>query len=148
MKLRAFGQEIIRRLGERRVNPIFGIPGGVTKPLAAADREWILSQIADQMATTLLGISLFKDWAEKNREVVEEFAVFPSAYMGLVQPDGALELYHGEARPLTKRPTPGQDDPVSMQPIGNMSSRSANLKRRSTRNSAGRPGCMCGSSGG
>ncbi len=98
VKMRAFGQEIIRRLGERRVNPIFGVPGGVTKPLAAADREWILAQISDHMATTQLGISLFKDWAEKNREVVEEFAVFPSAYMGLVQPDGALELYQGDAR--------------------------------------------------
>ena len=33
VKLRAFGQEIIRKLGERRVHPIFGVPGGVTKPL-------------------------------------------------------------------------------------------------------------------
>ncbi|MBN2390578.1 MAG: nickel-dependent hydrogenase large subunit, partial [Anaerolineae bacterium] len=27
VKLRAFGQEIIRKLGERRVHPIFGVPG-------------------------------------------------------------------------------------------------------------------------
>jgi NAD-reducing hydrogenase large subunit len=98
VKLRAYGQEIIRRLGERRVHPIFGVPGGVTKPLTPEDREWILSEIDDHIATTQVGISFFKDWASQNQQVVDEFAVFPSAYMGLVQDDGALELYDGTLR--------------------------------------------------
>ena len=98
VKLRAFGQEIIRRLGERRIHPIFGIPGGVTRPLLPEDREWILNEVDAQIDTTLVGISLFKDWASQNQDVMNEFAVFPSAYMGLVQPDGALELYDGKLR--------------------------------------------------
>jgi len=102
VKLRAYGQEIIRRLGERRVHPIFGVPGGVTKPLTPEDREWILSDIDDHIATTQIGISFFKDWASQNQQVVEEFAVFPSAYMGLVQDDGALELYDGTLRMVDK----------------------------------------------
>lgn len=102
VKLRAYGQEIIRRLGERRVHPIFGVPGGVTKPLKPEDREWILNEIDDHIATTQIGISFFKDWASQNQQVVEEFAVFPSAYMGLVQDDGALELYDGTLRMVDK----------------------------------------------
>ena len=102
VKLRAYGQEIIRRLGERRVHPIFGVPGGVTKPLAPEDREWILSEIDDHIATTQVGISFFKDWASQHQETVDEFAVFPSAYMGLVQDDGALELYDGTLRMVDK----------------------------------------------
>ena len=98
VKLRAFGQEIIRKLGERRVHPIFGVPGGVTKPLQPEDREWILREIDSHIATSQVGIEIFKDWAMQNQQVVSEFAVFPSAYMGLVQEDGALELYHGMLR--------------------------------------------------
>lgn len=98
VKLRAFGQEIIKKLGERRVHPIFGVPGGVTKPLQPEDREWILSVVDDHIATTQVGLAFFKDWAMGHADMVGEFAVFPSAYMGLVQEDGALELYDGTLR--------------------------------------------------
>ena len=102
VKLRAFGQEIIRKLGERRVHPIYGVPGGVTKPLQVEDREWILSEVENHIQTAQIGLEFFKDWAMKNADVVSEFAVFPSAYMGLVQDDGALELYHGTLRMVDK----------------------------------------------
>ncbi len=98
VKLRAFGQEIIRRLGERRVHPIFGVPGGVTRPLVSEDRDWILSQLNDHIATTVVGLDFIKGWMQDNMQTMEEFATFPSAYMGLVQDDGALELYHGTLR--------------------------------------------------
>jgi NAD-reducing hydrogenase large subunit len=102
VKLRAFGQEIIRKLGERRVHPIYGVPGGVTKPLLPEDREWILNEIDAHIQTAQIGIEFFKGWAMENADVVNEFAVFPSAYMGLVQDDGALELYHGTLRMVDK----------------------------------------------
>ncbi|MGC9467193.1 MAG: Ni/Fe hydrogenase subunit alpha [Anaerolineae bacterium] len=102
VKLRAFGQEIIKKLGERRVHPIFGIPGGVTRPLLPEDREWILNQIDDQIATAQVGVDFFKTWAGGHMDMVNEFAVFPSAYMGLVQEDGALELYDGTLRMVDK----------------------------------------------
>ncbi len=102
VKLRAFGQEIIRRLGERRIHPIFGIPGGVTKPLAPQDREWILREVDDHIATVVVGIEFLKGWMQDNYRMMDEFAVFPSAYMGLVQDDGALELYHGNLRLVDK----------------------------------------------
>jgi NAD-reducing hydrogenase large subunit len=98
VRMRSFGQEIIRRLGERKVHPVFGVPGGVNKPLISADRDWILGQIDGHIATAQVGLAIFKDWAEKNKTTVDEFAVFPSAYMGLVRDDGALELYEGTLR--------------------------------------------------
>jgi len=98
VKLRAFGQEVIKRLGERRVHPIFAIPGGVTKPLQPKDRDWILKELETQLATAQVGIAFFKDWVMGHADMVNEFAVFPSAYMGLVQDDGALELYDGTLR--------------------------------------------------
>ncbi len=98
VRLRAYGQEIIKRLGERRVHPIFGVPGGVTKPLLPEDREWMLSQIDEHIQTAQIGLDFFKDWASQNQDLMDSFAVFPSAYMGLVQDDNALELYEGTLR--------------------------------------------------
>lgn len=102
VKMRAYGQEIIRRLSGRRIHPRWAIPGGVNSALAPEDREWALSQIDEHMETTKAGIDFFLDWADKNKTIMDEFAVFPSNYMGLVQADGALELYHGQARIVDK----------------------------------------------
>ncbi|MDH7485571.1 MAG: Ni/Fe hydrogenase subunit alpha [Anaerolineae bacterium] len=102
VRLRAFGQEIIRTLGDKRVHPRFGVPGGVDRNLPLERRDAILRQIDEHIATVQTGIAVFKDWAEKNRQIVEEFAVFRSNYAGLVQPDGALELYHGQMRIVDK----------------------------------------------
>lgn len=96
--LRAYGQEIIRRLSGRRIHPRWAIAGGVNSALKPEDRDWILGQLDDHIATAQIGLALVKDWADKNKKIIEEFAVFSSGYMGLVQPDGALELYDGEAR--------------------------------------------------
>ena len=98
VRLRAFGQRIIKILGERRVHPVFAIPGGVTKPLQPAEREEILQEIDDHIATTQFGIEFFKGWATENAAMANSYAVFPTAYMGLVQEDGALELYDGKLR--------------------------------------------------
>jgi len=106
VRLRAFGQEIIRKLGERRIHPIFGVPGGVTRPLNPADRDWILRGIDDHIATTMVGISFIKSWMQENQQMLSEFASFPTAYMGLVQPDGALELYDGQLKMVDVDGTP------------------------------------------
>ncbi|MCD4671485.1 MAG: Ni/Fe hydrogenase subunit alpha [Anaerolineaceae bacterium] len=98
VQLRKFGQEIIRILGGRRIHPIFAVPGGVNKSLNAADRDIILAGIADAKATTQLGIQIIKDWADKNQDVINEFAVLTTGYLGLVTPDDGLELYDGHLR--------------------------------------------------
>jgi NAD-reducing hydrogenase large subunit len=102
VKMRAFGQEIIRVLGKKRVHPRFGVPGGVSNGLTMEQRDAILREIDDHIATTQTGIAVFKDWAEKNSKIVEEFAVFRSNYAGLVQRDGSLELYDGQMRIVDK----------------------------------------------
>jgi len=102
VKMRAFGQEIIRILGQKRVHPRFGVPGGVSNPLTLEQRDGILKDIDDHIVTAQTGLAVFKDWAEKNAQIVDEFAVFPSNYAGLVQRDGALELYDGQMRIVDK----------------------------------------------
>jgi len=98
VQLRKYGQEIIRTLGGRRVHPNFAVPGGVNKALKAAERDTILAGVDGMLDTVQIGLSVMKDWAEKNREDVEKFAVFPSGYFGLVTGEGGLELYDGPCR--------------------------------------------------
>ncbi len=103
VNLRKFGQEIIHTLGGRRIHPNFAIPGGVNKSLKASERDGILAGMAEAMATTVAGIAIMKDWAEKNREDIDKFAVFPTGYFGLVNPTGGLELYQGDCRLIDQK---------------------------------------------
>ncbi len=75
VQLRKYGQEIIRLLGGRRIHPIFAIPGGVNKALDPAARETILAGWDDAMATIKVGLQIMKDWASKNQEDINKFAV-------------------------------------------------------------------------
>lgn len=96
--LRKWGQEIIRILGGRRVHPIFAVPGGVNKALSKAERDTIMAGYDESIKTIQVGLSIIKDWAEKNMEDINKFAVFPTGYFGLVGPENALELYDGQIR--------------------------------------------------
>ena len=102
VRLRAFGQEIIRKLGTKRIHPIHSIPGGVNAPLSVKDRDEILSQIDDMIEVVKTAIIVGKGWYEGNMDVVNEFAVFPSGYMGLVDEQGGLQLYDGVLRLVDK----------------------------------------------
>ncbi len=98
VNLRKTGQEIIRILGGRRIHPNFAVPGGVNKRLRPEERDTILKTLDDAQAAVQIGLQIMKDWAEKNREDIEKFAVFPTGYFGLVTPQNSLELYDGQIR--------------------------------------------------
>ena len=99
---RAFGQEIIRKLGGKRVHPIHSIPGGVNGPLSAEDCDDFLSRIDEVMETIKLAITVAKGWFEANRELVDKYAVFHSGYLGMVDEQGGLQLYDGRLRLIDK----------------------------------------------
>lgn len=98
IKLRKFGQTIIELVGDRRVHPNFAVPGGVNKALHRQDRDLLLGQVEEMLGYVSDGIGILKGWMEKNADDLVRFANFPSSYMGMVQPDNALELYDGDLR--------------------------------------------------
>ena len=103
VNLRKFGQCIIQTLGGRRVHPNFAIPGGVNRALKADEREAILAGVDDAIATTMVGLDIIKDWAQRNAEDVNKFAVLTTGYFGLVTPQNGLELYDGQIRLVDSR---------------------------------------------
>jgi NAD-reducing hydrogenase large subunit len=98
IRLRKFGQEIIRYVGGRKIHPDFNVPGGVNKALSEGDRKAMLDGFAEAFASARAALDLLKKYHDSHRDEVEGFASFDSHYEGLVQPDGALELYDGFLR--------------------------------------------------
>jgi NAD-reducing hydrogenase large subunit len=76
VRLRKFGQEIIKAVGGRKIHPNFAVPGGVNKALSHSERDGILAAWQDALATTQKGVEIMKGWAEQFAEDINKFAVF------------------------------------------------------------------------
>ena len=100
--LRKFGQEIIKTLGGRKIHPVFAVPGGVNKALTRDERDNILKGVDGAVETLKIGLQIMKDWAAKNMEDINKFAVFPTGYFGLITPENGLELYDGNVRLISR----------------------------------------------
>lgn len=98
IKLRKYGQEVIRMITGKRIHGTGAIAGGMNKALAVAERDYLLQDI-DQIITWAAGsVDLVKKVHSSNLPYYDEFATIRSNYLGLTRPDGALELYHGGLR--------------------------------------------------
>ena len=98
VKMRAWGQEIVRAVAGKRVHGVACIPGGMNKPLAAADRETLLRDADTMIGWASEAVALARRLYLSSPEFQERFAVFPSSYLSLVRADGDLELYDGALR--------------------------------------------------
>ncbi|HAX70202.1 MAG TPA: Ni/Fe hydrogenase subunit alpha [Anaerolineae bacterium] len=113
VQLRKFGQEIIKTLGGRKIHPVFAVPGGVNKALTIEERDNILKGVDAAVDTLKIGLQIMKDWAAKNMEDINKFAVFPTGYFGLTTPDNGLELYDGDIRLISNEGKPLEKFPVA-----------------------------------
>ncbi len=98
VRLRKYGQEVIKHIGGRKIHPDFPVPGGVNKALTTTERDEIRKGLPEALGQTKFALDLLKKYQAAHHDDVETFASFDSNYMGLVQPDGALELYNGNLR--------------------------------------------------
>lgn len=103
IRLRQFGQDVIRMLGGKSVHPAWTVPGGVREPLQPQDREEIIRRLPEAFDTIYLALNLLKDsFAQFDREI-QSYGDFPSLFMGLVTEDGGLEHYDGFLRVVDSR---------------------------------------------
>jgi NAD-reducing hydrogenase large subunit len=89
---------MIEWLAGKRIHPSWVVPGGVNDALDAERRDRILALLPEAFAITERALSWFKTEMERFREEIRTFANFPSLFMGIVGPDGALEHYDGDLR--------------------------------------------------
>ena len=98
IRLRQFGQEVIKTTGGRKIHPDFPVPGGVNKALTVKERDILRAGLPEAVASAKFALELLQKYQAANSEETNTFAAFDSNYMGLVRPDGALEHYDGKLR--------------------------------------------------
>ncbi len=98
VKLRKYGQEVIRVCSGKRVHGTCAIPGGVNKSLSISERDELLADVDQMIAWAGEGVRLIRNIYEASRNYYENFGLIRSNFMALTRPDGALELYHGGLR--------------------------------------------------
>ncbi len=98
VKLRKFGQEVIRILSGKRIHGSLVIPGGVNKSLSREDISYLKALANESLPWAIDAAELAKQLflADKSRH--QRFARIRSPLVSLVADDGALDLYHGGLR--------------------------------------------------
>ncbi len=96
--LRKFGQQIIERLGGKRIHPAWVVPGGVSNPLSREDRDAMLAAIPEALAIAQHSLAWLKSVAETFADEIDSFGSFPSLFMSIVKPNGELTFYDGKVR--------------------------------------------------
>ena len=98
VKLRKYGQEVIRMISGKRIHGTGAIAGGMNKSLTKAERDYLLEDIDQIITWAAASVTLIKQVHESNLPYFDDFGTIPTNYMSLTKPDGALELYHGGLR--------------------------------------------------
>lgn len=98
IRLRKFGQDVIRALGGKSVHPAYAIPGGVINGLTEKVRDDLVTGFAPAYDACYTALDFIKEWLEKNRSEIKRFANFQSLLTGLVDDAGCPDMYDGKLR--------------------------------------------------
>jgi NAD-reducing hydrogenase large subunit len=98
VKLRKYGQEVIRVLSGKRVHGVFAAPGGVNKGLTKEDRDYLMQDLDQIIEWSKGAVDIAHGLFEGNLEQSKSFGAFRSNFLSLTKPDGGFELYDGGLR--------------------------------------------------
>jgi len=98
IKMRKFGQEVIRLTAGKRIHGTSAIPGGINKNLSLQERDELLADAEMMVQWSREALELFKNYYRKDQARLSAFAAFESNFVSLVREDGALDLYDGRLR--------------------------------------------------
>ena len=96
--LRKYGQEVIRLTAGKRVHGTGAVPGGVNRALTADERKELLKDAYQMIAWSRDAVRIIKELHQQDPALYDHFGTVRSSFMGLVAPDGSLDLYHGVLR--------------------------------------------------
>jgi NAD-reducing hydrogenase large subunit len=96
--LRQFGQRVIESLGGKRIHPGWIVPGGVSHPLEAAQRDQILAGIPEAVRIARSTLRWFKSQIENFRAEARSFANFPSLFLAMANDACEFSAYNGWLR--------------------------------------------------
>ncbi len=103
LECRGYAQKIQEILAGHPTYPVFGLPGGVSKPLEEDDRKKIEDMAKKLVEFGKKGLEIFRERVLKNEEILElvkERDVYyqETNYMGMVDENGNVNFYEGTLR--------------------------------------------------
>lgn len=100
--LRRQVRECVARVAGKAIHPVFGLPGGVAKPLSEEDRAEFLVAAAEAVEFGKVALELFDKAVLQDERYLElmrsEAFTLRSSYMGMVDSAGQLNFYDGKLR--------------------------------------------------
>ncbi|MGD0462232.1 MAG: Ni/Fe hydrogenase subunit alpha [Tepidisphaeraceae bacterium] len=98
IRLRQIGQTVIEILGGKKIHPAWAVPGGVSKPLDAPDRDKMLAMMPEALEIAQRTLQWYKRAVVPYGQEARTFANFPTLFLGLITESGGLEHYDGLLR--------------------------------------------------
>jgi NAD-reducing hydrogenase large subunit len=98
--IRKFGQEIIKATGGKKIHATGCLPGGFNQNLSLTARDELRKDIDQITAWAMEAMELVKRIARADWKRHTEFGSFPSNYVSIVRPDGAMDMYDGLLRAI------------------------------------------------
>jgi F420-non-reducing hydrogenase large subunit len=91
--------QMLEILAGKSIHPQAAVPGGFSKPLAAADRDQLRKMADEALELAKFSIAFAKENVfPKYLDVVKSLGVITTGFIGTVKEDGALNLYDGKLR--------------------------------------------------
>lgn len=98
----SLAQKILEKIGGRKIHPVFGLPGGVAKPITEEDRKDIIEKTKQFIEFAKFSLKIFDDLVLKNKEylnlITSDTYFIKSYYMGLVDKNNKVNFYDGDIR--------------------------------------------------
>jgi F420-non-reducing hydrogenase large subunit len=102
IKHRAYVQDIQATIAGKATHPVFGLPGGISKPITEEERKDFEEKARSEVEFARFSLKLFDDVVLANKEYLElitgDIYSMKSYYMGLVDADNKLNFYDGDVR--------------------------------------------------
>ncbi len=98
IRLRQFGQQVIEAVAGKRIHGVAAITGGVNRGLERAVRDELRQRLPEILDWAQQALALIERIFDADRTHHLDFACIETRMMGLVDEQGALELYEGRLR--------------------------------------------------
>ena len=102
VKLRKYGQEVIRLTAGKRVHGTGAIPGGVNKSLNRQEIDYLLKDIDQMIKWGRDAVELIKRVFFEQKDYHMAFGTIDSNMLSLIGDKGEFEIYHGGLRAMDK----------------------------------------------
>jgi F420-non-reducing hydrogenase large subunit len=99
VKVRTMAAHMLEIIAGKSIHPQAAVPGGFSKPLAAAERDQLRKMADETLDLAKFSIAFAKENVfPKYLETVKSLGVITTGFLGTVKENGALNLYDGKAR--------------------------------------------------